>query len=502
MIDLLKNILHLKNYALLIILIVITACHSPKEKLNPELQKAINHYSQLASDSLKLKAVKFLIANMDYQYTSDSKELRNYYTFLDSLFKIKNESKNLNLIYKNYETKFPNITSKKFPDKKYIKANYLIKNIDDAFVSWQKPWARHLTFSQFCEYLLPYRVHDEILEPWRKLYKTKYSVCFAKTDYDSLSTEQACTKLNNELKKLNLKLNTNAPYTSGIKPSTLINMNFGNCQNFSNIGILTMRSMGIPVATDQMIDHQWNVVITPSGPVTFAAAEGNPDGHLKFLKEWKKRFAKIRRQTFSINKQSLPFICDNEEIPAELNTVHLKDVSNEYFKGANIKVKTINPKVKNKHILYLCDFKNRFRFLDWAKINHGKAEFKNMGDSIIYFPVYYFPSAIKQSNYPILVKKNGMVQEILKPDFKKTQTMVLHWQPKSKNNSEYLNIGDNYILFYMSINGWTSLGIKTASAKTLIYQNVPENAVYLLKNTSREKSSSIFTYENSKQVWW
>ncbi|KQX10986.1 hypothetical protein [Flavobacterium sp. Root420] len=491
-----------KTHILLVILIGVIACNSPKQKLSPELQKTVDHYSHSEADTLKLKATWFLIENMGDHRSNDSKELRAYYTFLDSLFKNEKDFDRLDSIYKNYTIKSPNRRHNIFPDKEYIKADYLIKNIDDAFDSWREPWARHLSFDQFCEYLLPYRVHDEVLEPWRMLYKKKYSGYFDNSDYNKLSTIQACAKLNNELKKLNIKLNTNTPYTLGIRPSTLINMNFGNCQNFSNIGILAMRSIGIPVAIDQMIDHQWNVVITPTGPVSFAPAEGNPDGHLKFLKKWKKRFAKIHRQTFSINSQSLPFVCGKEEIPAQLNTPYLKDVSNEYFKGADINVKTINPKVKNKHILYLCDFKNHFRFLDWAKINQSKAEFKNMGDSIVYFPVYYFPSAIKQANYPILIKKNGTLHEILKPDFKKTQTMVLQLQPTPENNRGNLYVGDKYMLLYMGMSGWTNLGIKTAQSNSLLYNNVPKNAIYLLKNTSREERSNIFTYENNKQVWW
>lgn len=490
-----------KIHFLLVILIGVVACNSPKQKLAPELQKTIDHYSHSTADTLKLKAAWFLINNMGDRYANDSKELRTYYVFLDSLFKNKRKTNQLDNIYKKYTIKFPNTNHERFPDKKYIKADYLIKNIDEAFESWQKPWAKHLSFTQFCEYLLPYRVHDEILERWRIIYKKKYSGCFSKTDFDTLITIEACAKLNSELKKLDVKFNPNPSYILGIKPSTLINMNFGNCQNFSNMGLLAMRSMGIPVAIDQMIDHQWSVVITPTGPVSFAPAEGNPDGHLKFLKKWKKRFAKIHRQTFSINPQSLPFVCGKEDIPPQLNNPNLIDVSGEYFKGTSFKVNTINPSVKNKHILYLCDFKNQFRFLDWAKIEQGKAEFKNMGDSIVYFPVYYFPSAIKQANYPILIKKNGKLQEILKPDFKKTQTMVLQLQP-TPNNKGKLYVGEDYMLLYMGMNGWTNLGIKTAQANSLLYNNVPKNAIYLLKNISKKEKSSIFTYENNKQVWW
>jgi hypothetical protein len=491
-----------KIHFLLFILIGLVACNSPKKKLTPELQKTIDHYSHSASDTLKLKAAWFLIENMGDRYANDSKELRSYYAFVDSLFKSEKSFSRLDSIYKDYIVKNPNANLIEYPDKQFVKAGYLIKNIDQAFESWHKPWARHLSFSQFCEYILPYRINDEILEPWRDLFKKKYSNCFTKTDFDSLSTIEACTKLNNELKKLNVKLNTNPAYVLGIKPSTIINMNFGDCTNFSNMGLFAMRSMGIPVAIDQMVDHHWNVVITPTGPVTFAPAEGNPDGHLKFLKKWKKRFAKIYRQTFSINQQSLPLVCGKEDIPPQLNSPNLIDVSSEYFKGTNIKVITINPSVKNKHILYLCDFKNHFRFLDWAKIEQGRAEFKNMGDSIVYFPVYYFPSAIKQANYPILIKKNGTLREILKPDFKNTQTMVLQLRSASENDKDRLYAGDEYILLYMGMNGWTNMGIKTAQTNYLTYNNVPKNAIYLLKNISRKEKSNIFTYENNKQVWW
>jgi hypothetical protein len=113
-------------------------------------------------DTLKLKAALFLIENMGERYTNDSKELRLYYNFLDSLFKNEKDFNRLDSIYKNYTLKLPYIAQRRLPDKKYIKANYLIKNIDEAFESWKKPWARHLSFEQFCEFLLPYRVHDEI----------------------------------------------------------------------------------------------------------------------------------------------------------------------------------------------------------------------------------------------------------------------------------------------------------------------------------------------------
>lgn len=80
---------------LLVILIGVIACNSPKQKLTPELQKTVDHYSDSINDSLKLKAACFLIKNMGDRYAKDSKELRIYSTFLDSLFKKRKRLKSI-----------------------------------------------------------------------------------------------------------------------------------------------------------------------------------------------------------------------------------------------------------------------------------------------------------------------------------------------------------------------------------------------------------------------
>lgn len=52
-----------------------------------ELEKVLSHYSKKTADSLKLRAAEFLISNMVYHYSIDSKELRKFYDFIDSQYK-------------------------------------------------------------------------------------------------------------------------------------------------------------------------------------------------------------------------------------------------------------------------------------------------------------------------------------------------------------------------------------------------------------------------------
>lgn len=53
-----------------------------------------------------------------------------------------------------------------------ITADYLIDNIDKAFDAYDsRPWNRYVSFEEFCETILPYRVGQDPLESWRDIYR-------------------------------------------------------------------------------------------------------------------------------------------------------------------------------------------------------------------------------------------------------------------------------------------------------------------------------------------
>ncbi|MBU5375769.1 hypothetical protein [Bacteroides cellulosilyticus] len=71
-----------------------------------------------------------------------------------------------------------------------------------------------------------------------------------------------------------------------------------------------------------------------------------------------------------------------------------------------------------------------------------------------------------------------------------------------RNDDNFIVTGEVYELFYCDKGDWHSLGIMTAESGELVYENVPGNALYLLKNRTKGKEERIFTYENDRQVWW
>lgn len=71
-----------------------------------------------------------------------------------------------------------------------------------------------------------------------------------------------------------------------------------------------------------------------------------------------------------------------------------------------------------------------------------------------------------------------------------------------RNYDNYIRPGDEYELFCcIGRDKWDSFGVQISKADTLVYKDVPVNALLLLKNYSRGTQERIFAYENGKQVW-
>jgi len=74
----------------------------------------------------------------------------------------------------------------------------------------------------------------------------------------------------------------------------------------------------------------------------------------------------------------------------------------------------------------------------------------------------------------------------------------LEISPRTDDND--VNNTESYELFYWK-NDWVSLGQKRATANQIEF-NVPENALYLLKNVNKGREIRIFKYENGHQLWY
>ena len=72
-----------------------------------------------------------------------------------------------------------------------------------------------------------------------------------------------------------------------------------------------------------------------------------------------------------------------------------------------------------------------------------------------------------------------------------------------RNDDNFIREGQEYELYYWD-SGWHSLGRKVGSRREqkLEYDNVPFNALLLLRNHTKGKEERIFVYEEGRQVWF
>lgn len=225
-----------------------------------ELELVLMHY---ANDSLKLEAAKFLIRNMPphffYQQGGDMDSVKHVLTLTDSNHYLAPE----------HIRKWENYTYAYLPkiqDIKVITAEYLINNIDLAFEQWHKrPWGKYLSFQDFCEYLLPYRVGNEPLENWRQLYSDTFSILLDSI-YTGSDVLEAANLVKNILKEPQFRHCTafSLPNFGAIY---LLDKRFGDCRDFADLFTYICRSIGIPCMKETNIRHYhtWNVIKDTTG---------------------------------------------------------------------------------------------------------------------------------------------------------------------------------------------------------------------------------------------
>lgn len=382
-----------------------------------ELFNVIQHYQE-KGDSLKLNAAMFLIGNMKNKYYLSGNEIDTYYQFIDSVFMIKQAEydvatlceafiKKTEMTYQSFQ---PNISY----DAKTLSAEYLINNIEEAFAVWNKPWNKHLNFSDFCELILPYRIGSEIPEEWRLLFQKEYAHIISS---DSSATAfEACNLVNNVLKSKGIRIYSDAIVPINLRPSSLANMKFGLCNDCTMLAVYVMRALGIPVA--QCIvphwgmknsTHSFNVLYNNDNKFyDFLGTEANAGEHLSMFHD---SVPKIYMTTFGKQMNSLAMIHGEEDIPLAFKNPYLKDIT-ENTPSINAKNITIPlQESTNKRFAYLCVFDPQgWTPVAWGSIKDRQASFQAVGTCVVYHLAIFQEKRLKLVGNPFLVDKQGKIR--------------------------------------------------------------------------------------------
>lgn len=81
-----------------------------------------------------------------------------------------------------------------------------------------------------------------------------------------------------------------------------------------------------------------------------------------------------------------------------------------------------------------------------------------------------------------------------------SRAAIISLEFQARTDDNQIRLGDKYELYFWQ-NGWRSLGKKTASDTVLIYNDIPEKSLLLLKDLTRGAEVHVFTVRNKKQEW-
>jgi transglutaminase-like putative cysteine protease len=480
-----------------------------------EIEKVLAHYAA-SGDTLKFMAAYFLIGNMEgHSYVTYSlKDSTDNVVPFDPLVYPTYEA--LTASYDTLEKNYGVLDYKKKDvndDLRTITADFLITHIDYAFRAWkEKPWAKQLTFDQFCQYVLPYRGSNEPLENWRPVFWDKYANLATKMT-NSADPVEAARLINQDIMTW-FGFDPRYYYHPTDQGMTeMMDKGKGRCEDMTNLTIFAMRANGLAVTSDYTPawadagnNHAWNSILVPGGKVVpFMGAESNPGEY-----SLANKYAKVYRKMYGKNPDNLVFQKHKQEkLPGWLAGKNYIDVTADYRTVCNVTVTLAQAVPDSVDIAYLCVFNSgEWKPIQWGRISGSTAMFVDMAPEIAYLPAFYLNEKIVPAG-PAFILHEDCSQTIYAGDETKTTSVTLIATTKRQlaastdgTAKAYLTPGTEYELSFWR-GGWQTVGKDQADDKgAVVFEKVPSGGMYWLTAKDSDREERIFTLDAGQQVWW
>lgn len=413
-----------------------------------ELETVLNHFR---SDPEKLAAARFLIENMPGHYSYKSDRINDYYAIGEEIFKSKlSPVAQRDTLLKISENQFDFLEYDTIQDVKIITADYLIKNIDDAFKLWRnKPWLSHLDFNQFCEYVLPYKCYElQSLDYWRDTLQMKFGDALSgwipndDTYSSPFNAARAVRgRIARDVRPYGVQMGKG--YSFGAA-NNMYKITYGECTDYVRLAICVLRSLGLPAMynyTPQWgryrAGHDWYTILNDKGELLSSEWDISSDIASVFFPY--QRIPKVFRYTYAINRDVEKYL--NDAIWQYPFSVFQKDVTDEHFATSDLEIPvSLNTDRISDKYAYLGIFNGcsiDWDILTFGEIKDEKGNVLKTKNNKVYVPkrnklTAYFPKTGRNVLYIVLqYDENGW--------FPISQPFILH----SNGNIEYIYAQNN-----------------------------------------------------------
>ena len=437
-----------------------------------ELEKVLQHYKD---DSLKLQAARFLITNMRYHFSRDEYLLspeREKYRPDVTLFNTKEKiSRHCDSLYiRGYQV----VKEKKY-DIVTLDSAYLVENIELAFALKKKEWVKDVPFEDFCRYILPYRIQNEIPSRSRKAYMERFlpylEIAKVKTPLE------ASLVINQELTGMIHFDEISNPLYPTVEEA--YQAGFGTCDGMNITVIFIMRAVGIPVTQEQTIwvkgdrGHVWASVINEGRFIPFAPCSDPPHRLNRQLSAWRPlRPGKVYRWHFDPVHSISPK--EDDGYVTFLKSPLLSDVTCEYPNPViDIETTTDKEAGNDTSPIYLC----AYNYYGWKVVAIGQRN-KNLcrihnvvGDNVFIIADSPNGKRLRYLTAPFIVHATGGIHK-LHPDTSHKISRTIRKKGGQWNTLHTLQYWDT------QHEEFTSLQEKSTTDSTLLFANeIPDNAL-------------------------
>lgn len=396
-----------------------------------QLREVLYHYTNVDKDPQKLEAAKYLIMNMPAHYSyRDTALVKQFYnTALEILGTGPSPDWQRDTLRQISDRDYAHLSKDIVSDVEIITCDYLINNIDRAFEVWRnRPWARHLTFDEFRDWVLPYKVTElQSFDDWREILAAYYSDSISTVPSDDEQRNSiygAIEIVRNEIHNKQSAIGHRVIWEgrSGLpllNAATWVRMTYGSCMDYVTMGTAVYRSLGLPAAVDYVPawgrnseGHSWYVFLSDKGREEPTINSLIMPAGMQFYPY--ERIPKVWRKTYTMNRDVVEYRNKAKYVyPFEVCQM---DVTDHYNRTSDIQVE-MRPdvKLKDKYV-YIAMFVNsggpQWNVLDYGLIKHGKACFKNMGRNILYIALGYDGKGLVPISHPFMLRKNGIVDYV------------------------------------------------------------------------------------------
>ena len=427
-----------------------------------ELKAVLRHYRMEDKDTEKLRAAKYLIANMPAHYSyRDTAAINSYYRkALEILGTGPSPDWQRDTLRQISDSEYAGLTRNIIPDVEVMTADYLIYSIDRAFQEWRtRPWSRHLTYDEFQEWILPYKVTElQSLDAWRDTLPAHYTDSISTVPADDVernSISGAIEIVRGEIHSKQSAIGHRVIWEDrGSIPmrsaATWVRMTYGSCMDYVIMGTAVFRSVGLPAAVDQVPSwgrnsegHSWYVFLSDRGreePTINSLIIGA--GMPFYTNE---RIPKVWRTTYTINRDRVKYRNTAKYVyPFELCQ---EDVTGHYTRTSDLEIetnRTQTTKLMDKKYVYIAMAVNaggpQWKVLDFGTLRRGKARFKNMGREILYIALGYDGRKLIPISQPFILHKSGEVEYIDNPDDSDAKTICMDLRRKYYESYNVVNM--------------------------------------------------------------